>query len=139
MNPDVAQLLVRFRKRSGAMSSALDRLQADLGSVVPDDDLEFLLESNGGEGLVGESYVTLWAAEDILRVNEMYGVREAAPGLVLFGSDGGGEGYAFDTRASNVRIVMVPFVGMSPRDAIVIADSSVHYLLCLYEGRQWED
>lgn len=35
-----------------------------------------------------------------------------APGLFLFGSDGGGEAFAFDLRSNPPPVVSVPFVGM---------------------------
>jgi hypothetical protein len=45
-------------------------------------------------------------------MNKAYQVAEYAPGLFLFGSDGGGEAFAFDTRTEAKPIVSVPFVGM---------------------------
>lgn len=67
---------------------------------------------NGGEGFLGEDYLILWGAEELAQFNREYEVQEYAPGLVLFGSDGGGEGFAFDTRSSPPQIVQVPFIGM---------------------------
>jgi hypothetical protein len=43
--------------------------------------------------------------------NEAYQTRKYAPGLFLFGSNGGGEAFAFDRRTNNC-VVNVPFVGM---------------------------
>ena len=54
----------------------------------------------------------LWPVKRLRELNEGYHVGEFAPGLVLFGSDGGGEGFAFDTRGGSTTIVSVPFVGM---------------------------
>ena len=55
--------------------------------------------------------------EEIVELNETYRVEDFAPGLVLFGSDGGDTGYAFDRRAEPVRIVSVPLVGMTLSEA----------------------
>ena len=44
-------------------------------------------------------------------------VSEFAPGLILFGSDGGGEAYAFDVREAVPIIVEVPFIGMGGDEA----------------------
>ena len=66
---------------------------------LPKDYVEFLKETNGGEGFVGEnSYVIFWPLEKLLEYNKAYNVQEYAPGLFLIGSDGGGEAYAFDMR-----------------------------------------
>lgn len=69
-------------------------------------------------GLPG--YFQLWSAEEIDELNRSYGVAEYAPGFVGFGSDGGGEMLAFDSKGA---VFMIPFVGISPKDAMKIADS----------------
>jgi hypothetical protein len=46
---------------------------------------------NGGEGSVGDTYVILWRIEELIEMSKAYDVAEYAPGLFLFGSDGGGE------------------------------------------------
>ena len=45
-------------------------------------------------------------------MNKAYQIADYAPGLFLFGSDGGGEAFAFDIRTEAKPIVSVPFVGM---------------------------
>jgi hypothetical protein len=65
----------------------------------------------------------LWAAEELGRLNKAYEVQTYAPGLVLFGSDGGGEAYGFDLRGDARTIVEVPFVGMDWKLANTISQS----------------
>jgi hypothetical protein len=75
---------------------------------------EFLKYCNGGDGLVGANrYVILWRLEELLKLNGAYQTQEFAPGLLLFGTNGGGEAYAFDMRSCSTPIVSVPFVGMA--------------------------
>lgn len=88
------------------------KVQTELGITFPKDYVEFILYSNGAEGNIGENYLILWSIEDIIDLNEAYGVNEFAKGLVLFGSDGGGTAFAFDTRRNDTQIVTVPFIGM---------------------------
>ena len=45
-------------------------------------------------------------------MNKSYQVEEYAFGLFLFGSNGGGEAFAFNTSQAGMPIVSVPFVGM---------------------------
>lgn len=90
------------------------QFQADQRVKLPEDYVGFLLHSNGAEGPVGSSgYVNLWAINDLSELNRGYRVGEFAPGLLIFGSDGGDEAFAFDLRDSSMPIVGVPFVGMS--------------------------
>ncbi|UEP38553.1 SMI1/KNR4 family protein [Burkholderia ambifaria] len=107
----------------GASNQAVSDLISLIEIALPDDYLAFLKEHNGGEGFIDNDYLMLWRAEDIIAFNKEYEVVEYAPGLLLFGSNGGGEAYAFDTRDSSMRIVQVPFIGMSLADIRPIADS----------------
>lgn len=88
----------------------------------------FLSDQDGGEGFVGGQYLILWRASELVEFNREYEAQKYAPGLLLFGSNGGGEAFAFDTRDNSMRIVMVPFVGMSLKDAAPVADSFENFL-----------
>jgi len=67
---------------------------------------------SGGEGVVGGNYFRLYPVEKIVALNQAYGVDEFAKGLIIFGSNGGGEAFAFDTRNASVAIVQIPFIPM---------------------------
>jgi hypothetical protein len=84
--------------------------------------MAFLERTNGGEGFIGERYVQLWRAEDLVEVNREYKTAEFFPNLFLIGSDGGGEAYAFDVSENEPTVFEVPFIGMSS-DARAIASS----------------
>lgn len=114
MNAEILELTRKLDRRPPASLEDLQMVQDALGIKFPQEYAEWMLSSNGGSGPIGEnSYLLLWPLERIVSLNEAYQVSKFAPGLVLFGSDGGGEGYAFDTRQPTLPIVQVPFVGMS--------------------------
>lgn len=75
--------------------------------------MTFLRRHNGGEGFIGSNYLILWKAEEILPFNRDYEVERMAPDLLAFGSNGGGEAFAFDKREQSWPIVMV-----FPRDGV---------------------
>ncbi len=99
-----------------------------LGIRFPADYLQFMQKYNGGEGVIANSYIALWSAENIAELNEAYAVTEFAPGLILFGSDGGDLAYAFDTRRESIRVVAVPFIGMDLKTINDCADSFIGFL-----------
>ena len=67
---------------------------------------------NGIEGFVGPTeYLMLWSVEQIPTLNAGYQVGDFAPGILLVGSDGGGNAYGIDK--STGKFGSVPFVGMS--------------------------
>src|SRR5690242_4867217 len=85
-----------------------------LGLKLPAEYVEFLKYSNGGEGFIGENaYVRLWPVEKLSEMNRSYEVVKDAPGLLIFGSNGGGEAYGFDMRVPQPPVVQVPFIGMA--------------------------
>lgn len=91
----------------------LDSFESEAGLELPPEYASFLQKCDGGEGFIGpNAYVILWRLGELIEWNKAYQVDEYAPGLFLFGSDGGGEAFAFDTRRSEMPIVSVPFVGM---------------------------
>lgn len=106
-----------------ASEEAINQLVSALGRALPVDYVHFLTRHDGGEGFVGENYVILWKAEELVPFNREYEVDQYAPGILLFGSNGGGEGYGFDTKDSAMPIVRVPFIGMERRYATLVASS----------------
>lgn len=103
----------------------LEAVQAsvlNLGRSLPSDYLQFISEHDGGEGFVGENYLILWRIDELATFNREYEVEIYAPGILLFGSNGGGEGYGFDTRETTMPVVRVPFIGMDLRYATRVAD-----------------
>jgi cell wall assembly regulator SMI1 len=122
INP-VEKFLTDFTALPPASAEALRAAERALGTTLPDDYKSFLLEHNGGEGFIGEHYVILWKAEELSNFNDGYEVSKYAPGFFMFGSTGGGDGFAFDTRASPYRVMQVPFIGMSLDDEFRVAGS----------------
>ncbi len=101
----------------------VDELSSALESVLPCDYLDFLRQHDGGEGFVGERYIIFWKASELVDFNREYQVEKYAPGIFLFGSSGGGEGYGFDTELAELPIVRIPFIGMGRALAIGVAKS----------------
>ena len=127
-------MLTRFNSNPPAAESAIKTFEEGAAFALPSDYREFLQRSNGGEGFVGPAYLILWRVEELQRLNLAYEVAEYAPGLVLFGSDGGGEAFAFDTRSTGTPIVSVPFVGMDLEEARPIATSFKAFLEALFSS-----
>lgn len=104
-----------------------------LGIKFPKDYVEFITQHNKAHGLIGENaYLILWDIDQLPTINEEYEVQQYAPGLILFGTDGGGLGYAFDTRNNVMSIVEVGLIGLSLKDLVVLANTFSGFLRYLY-------
>ncbi|AEG02759.1 SMI1/KNR4 family protein [Methylomonas methanica] len=125
MNEHIKELLNDFSFGESASKNVLSDLSA---LKLPEDYLSIFAELNGGEGFVGAEYLILWKAEELAVFNKEYEVEMYAPGIFLFGSNGGGEGFGFDTRSKPFKVVQIPFIGMDLQYASPVADSFTHLL-----------
>jgi SMI1/KNR4 family protein SUKH-1 len=127
-------LFAEFDAKPPANPASVALCQSQLKFQLPADYIQFLEQTNGGEGFVGKNYLRAWPVEDLIQNNNEYHVEECAPGLFLFGSSGGGEAFAFDTRSTPPVIVAVPFIVLNLEDAIVIAPNFTAFLQHLYRS-----
>jgi hypothetical protein len=109
---DFEKVLAEFNGKEGANAESIKAAGDALNVRLPSDYVAFLSKFDGGEGMIGEAYVMFWGTGDLPEMNAAYQVAEYAPGLLLIGSDGGGEALAFDMRKTSWPVVRVPFVGM---------------------------
>jgi hypothetical protein len=124
---------------AGATDAELDAAGADLDIQLPSDYRAMMRRVNGGESEFGDSRVRLWPAGDLAEHNAGYQVREFAPGFTYFGSNGGGEAYAWDWRPTRKALyVVIPFIVPEPDAAIPCGDSLEEFLATLHRGIPFE-
>jgi len=120
--------LDRFNMRLPAAPEQIAAFSTASGWTLPQDYTAFLKQANGGEGLVGpNAYLILFAIDELVSLNKAYQAEDYAPGLLIFGSDGGGEAFAFNARDA-MRVVRVPFVGMDPSTVERLTDSFTAFI-----------
>ena len=129
-------LLSHFSMNPPADETTINTAETGLTIRFPSEYRDFLKFADGGEGQIGSGgYAALWRVEELRAFNNEYEVEKYAPGLLFFGSDGGGEGFAFDLRTSQLAIVQVPFIGMSLTDANTVASNFQEFLAAIARQR----
>jgi hypothetical protein len=85
-----------------ATEEAIERLRQAAPAALPKEYVALLRYSNGGEGPLAlpPLYFMLYEAKYASKVNQSADQRELYPGYFVFGSNGGLETIAFDTRGS---------------------------------------
>ena len=129
MTETALTLLAGLTLWPGATEWELRELRDRVSSGYPSGHEEFLRHSNGAEGPYGRTqYLVLWSSRDLIERNEGYAVQEFAPGLLLFGTDGGDTGYGFDIRSIPWAVVETPIIGMDWSKARTVAKSFTTFL-----------
>jgi hypothetical protein len=132
-------MLANSGATSGASDEALDVAAAQLGVELPSDYRTMMSRANGGEAEFGQSWIVMWRVEDLAERNAGYGVQEFAPGFTFFGSNGAGEAYAWDWRATRqARYVVIPFITPEPDAAVPCGDSLEEFLATLHRAIPFE-
>ena len=118
----------------GASDDQLDAAAAALGIELPEDYRAVMRRINGGECDFGESWIVLQSLEDAIERNAIF--KEAGfPPFIFFGSNGGGEGYAWDLRPGRHSLyVVVTFIVPDDEAAIPCGDTFEEFLSVLHSG-----
>jgi hypothetical protein len=148
LDPELARLTAGIQSDSEPDPAALQEAAQGLHFDWPAEYVALMETRDGGEGFVGEGYVRLDPARDLIAFNRALQTPfewpqpeapaslgphlergqqqtdappdELRPGLVFFGSDGGGEYLAFDRHTGNV--LLVPAIG-DDEDAILLGST----------------
>jgi hypothetical protein len=117
-----------FETRDGASEAALSAAQRDMGLALPADYLDWKRQSNGGSGFIDDCFLALWPIEEVKRLSDGYQEGQSERLWLFFGSNGGGEGFAFDLRFASMPIVEAPFITLDPDDALFCATSFAEFM-----------
>jgi hypothetical protein len=104
-------------------------------AFLPPDYADFLRLSDGAEGFVGDWYLAVYKAAEVSAFHILGETEKWAPGLVIFGSDGGGEYYCFDHRGPRTTVGIVDMVCLGIDEPHRLADSFTEFLKYLHENK----
>ena len=103
-------------------------VEEQLHIVFPEDYLEFLKWSNGGEGYIGKNYVSLWKVEDLEVLNREYQIQTyLSKGYLGIGTDGGGICYGFCLE-KQFAIFKCPLGDLDINEITIVANSIKDFL-----------
>ncbi len=116
---------------------ATDGAGAEALAGLPKDLAELLAERDGGKGTVGARGrpLTLWSAAQVASEAQAQEVSLATPGLLLFGTDGGAEGYGYLPRLKSGRYGRISLLAAGAHEFDPLGDSLLELLQQLAAGR----
>lgn len=110
-----------FFDASPPPDGALDRLPSDYVAVAR--------EYGGCEGFLGDTYLRLYLLDELEAANVAYEVQKYTPDLLLFGTNGGGEAFAF--ALPSFRVVQVSLIPLAAEQADIIAPDFGRFIVSL--------
>jgi hypothetical protein len=106
----------------------ISTIEKELGIVFPEDYKTFLKWSNGGEGYIGENYISLWKVENLIILNKEYQIQKyLSNSFLAIGTDGGGISYGFNV--SNYTVFKCPFGDLDINEISIVAKSFKDFLI----------
>jgi hypothetical protein len=100
MGDAIKRVVSQLNWKGPASEREIDSARSRIGFSLPEDFLELYKHSNGLSGNLEPSgkYLIVWPIGKLLEKNAAYNVSDYAPGIFIFGSNGGGEAYGFATK-----------------------------------------
>jgi len=96
--------------RGGASRKAIEGAEAALGVSLPKSLADFFEQADAAEGWVAGDYLAMWPMEELANLNRLARVAEFGPGLVAIATNGGMEGFFFDTAKGG--FLSSPMIGL---------------------------
>jgi hypothetical protein len=125
MDARIEQLTLEMERRPPALAE-LAQFCASGDFTPPTDYIEFMGETDGAEGNVGNAYFRMYGTQEMTQCNTVN--QSIEPGLLFFATNLGGEGYAFDLALAETRIIAVEFVTLDRTEADYMGSTSLEFL-----------
>jgi len=138
MTSSLGALLADVRlSPEGAGEERIAAAEQEMDCKLPADLKHLLAEHDGGEGTLGSRKrpIQLWPLERIRAECEAQEVTRAVPGLALFGSDGGSEGYGWLPRLKTGKYGRISLLAAGAHEFEPLGDSLEELLRALSEDR----
>ena len=124
MKDIVKKIASLLNNNHGVDSKDITVIEERLNASFPQDYITLLKRSNGGEGYVGENYISLWKVEDLPALNEDYQIQKYLSEKFLgIGTDGGGICYGF-CLDKNYSIFKCPLGDLDINEVVIVAKST---------------
>ena len=110
--------------------------EIQFGHRLPSDYIRFLSWATKGEGALGKVYFSLWAIDDILRLNSAYKIQAyLGSEIIAIGTDGGSIAFLLDYRSKDIPSFSSVNLGdLDPQEIKGLANSFSEALRKMLDG-----
>ncbi|MDT3404808.1 SMI1/KNR4 family protein [Mucilaginibacter terrae] len=125
--------------RRQSPTTSIDDIESLVGFKLPDDYKSFLLHHSGYEGFIGQEFLRLWDADEIVINNNEYGITQQLSHTLGIGSNGASEFIALVKYDDGFDVVLSPLIDLDEEYHITIGSSFTNFLERLDAGENWFD
>lgn len=111
-----------------ATNEQIEHIERYLGHSLPADYRAFLLERGSLNEFLGEDFVQLFPADQLLPMNDAGQILQRFPGALVIGGDGSRETLAYDFRDGQGSLVLLDITAANWSSAIPQAQSFTAFL-----------
>lgn len=126
-----------FQKRKVPLTLNMSEIEKLIGFKLPDDYLFFLKYYVGYENFIGNEFVRLWDADELIISNLEYNIFGSLHSIMGIGGNGGGEFIGIEKTELDLNIVLSPFLDLEKKNHIFIGNSFTDFLIRLDEKKNW--
>lgn len=126
-----------FKKRQIPFTLNMGEIEKLIGFKLPGDYLFFLKYYVGYENFIGNEFVRLWDADELIISNLKYDIFGSLHSIMGIGGNGGGEFIGIEKTELNLNLVLSPFLDFEKTNHIIIGNSFTDFLIRLDEKREW--
>lgn len=123
--------------RRQSPATTIGNIETMVGFNIPDDYKNFLLQYSGYESFIGQEFVRLWDADEIVLNNNEYGITHELNNTLGIGSNGASEFIALVKYEDDFEIVLSPFIDLDEEYHVTIGSSFTNFLERLDRNEEW--
>ncbi|MCL2079327.1 MAG: SMI1/KNR4 family protein [Oscillospiraceae bacterium] len=140
MNNQIKTYIEKLKLKPPTTKEYLESFERKIGIQLPIEYREFMLYSDGAEGMVGNSYLFIWSIRETMEINLLSAedktmcLNSESPPVICFGSDGSDTTYAFDKRTKDSSIITFPLISIISEEYKLCGNTFNEFLHNLYLG-----
>lgn len=138
--PKIEQALDKysFQKRTEKAKISVEEIENKINFSLPEDYKFYATNYSGNENFIGNEYVELWDINQLLELNNEYGITKCLKNTIGIGGNGNSEFIGIELLESNeYRMVLSPFIDLNKKYNIEIGNSFTDFFERLEDGRKW--
>jgi hypothetical protein len=125
-------------KRVKSLNYNFDTIEEIIKFRLPEDYKYFIQNYEGFYDSIGEEFVILYDAEELLECNINYKIFENLPQTLAIGGNGSGEFIALEVTENNtLRVIISPYIDLDKQFHIDIGTSFTDFWVRLENGENW--